>query len=200
MGNTTRLARKAGTLSAAAPLIAVLGLALASPAFACPAPTELRATALDRHFTEEKLVSGMSKPLGSEGRLTASADEVVWHMTSPFDVKTTITPNGITQSIDGGTPSAVAPGAAEMGAGIAKSMAALMRGQWEELKALFDVALPTAPAAGPWQVTLKPLDQRLQGVLGTITVHGCADVSMVEIARADGDRETIRFDEARKTP
>ncbi|HEX7774917.1 MAG TPA: LolA-related protein [Parvibaculum sp.] len=197
MGNAACAAREVGALVAAALSGA---LVFASPAYACPAPTELRATALDRHFTEEKFISGMSKPLTSEGRLTASADEVVWHMTSPFDVKTIIAPSGITQSIDGGTASPVAPGAAEMGAGVARSMAALMRGQWEELKTLFEVTLPAAPAAGSWQVELKPRDQRLQGVLGAITVHGCQDVSSVEIARADGDHETIHFDGASKAP
>jgi hypothetical protein len=175
-------------------------LVFASPAFSCPAPTELRATTLDRRFTEEKFISGMSKPLTSEGRLTASGDEIVWHMTSPFDVKTVIAPSGITQSIDGGAASPVAPGAAEMGAGIAKSMAALMRGQWEELKTLFDVTLPVPAAAGPWRVELKPRDQRLQGVLGTISVEGCQDVSSVRITRADGDHETIHFGGASKAP
>jgi hypothetical protein len=196
MGNAARAARKAGTFSAAA--IGVL--VFAASAAACPAPTSIRATALDRHFTEQKFIAGMSKPLTSEGRLTASTDEVVWHMTAPFDVKTTIAPGGITQSIDGGASTPVAAGAAEMGAGVAKSMAALMRGRWDELKTLFEVTLPPSPAAGQWQVGLKPIDPRLQGVLGTITVHGCEDVSSVEIARADGDHETIRFDEASKTP
>jgi hypothetical protein len=165
-------------------------------ALACPAPGDLRATALDRHFTEEKFISGMSKPLLSEGRLTARADEVVWHMTSPFDVRTVIAPSGIMQAIDGGEPTAVGPGASEIGAGIAKSMAALMRGQWSELKTMFDVALPSTPASGEWQVVLTPLDPRLQGMLGTITVRGCEDVSRVEIARDGGDREVIHFDDA----
>ncbi len=197
MGDAARLTWKAGAISAA-----VLSgtLALTAPAFACPAPTELRATQLDRHFTEEKFISGMSKPLTSEGRLTASANEVVWHMTSPFDVRTVIAPTGITQSIDGGAPVAVAPGAAEMGAGIAKSMAVLMRGQWDELKTLFEITSPPVIGDAPWRVELRPHDEKLRGILGVITVLGCSDVSTVEIARADGDRETIHFDETRKAP
>lgn len=198
MGNAARSTRKAGAISAAALIFVSLQ---ATAAFACPMPGDLRATALDRHFSEEKFISGMSKPLLSEGRLTASKNEVVWHMTSPFDVRTVITSSGIMQAVDGGEATAVGPGASEIGAGIAKSIAALMRGQWSELKTMFDVALPLAPADGDWQVVLRPLDSRLQSMLGTITVRGCEDVSSVEIARDSGDREMIRFsDAATKAP
>jgi hypothetical protein len=133
----------------------------------------------------------MSRPLKSEGRLTANADEVVWHMTKPFDVKTIITSQGISQSVDGKPAEQVGPGSAQIGAAIAKSMAALMRGPWGDLKAMF--AVEPSHRAGNWQVLLTPLDQRLQSVLGAIKVRGCTDVSNVEIVRPDGDRETIHF-------
>jgi hypothetical protein len=47
-----------------------------------------------------------------------------------------------------------------------------------------------------WHVVLTPLDPRLKSLLGTITVRGCEDVSSVDIARSDGDREYIQFGDA----
>jgi hypothetical protein len=186
MGNAAGSARKVIALFAL-----ISGVVSGSAAVACPKPDQLRASSLDRTFTQEKFVSGMSKPLKSEGRIMASGDEIVWHMKKPFDVKTTIAPSGISQSVDG--KPAEAAGAAEIGAMVAKSMAAMMRGRWSDLKTMFSVTLPSPQEEGSWLVVLKPLDERLQGVLGTITVHGCSDVSDVEIVRPDGDRESIHF-------
>ena len=59
---------------------------------------------------------------------------------------------------------------------------------------MFTVKLPDGHAEGDWQVGLTPLDDRLKSVLGVITVHGCSDVSSVDIVRSDGDREHIQFD------
>ena len=190
MGDAANPARKVVALFAL-----TLGVAstAAFAAQACPAPDKLRAEAIDRSFTQDKNLAGMSKPLHSEGRLTASSDAVVWHMTTPFDVATTITAKGIVQSVDNGPAQPVGPGSAEIGISVAKSMAAMMRGQWDELKTMFDVAVSPVPAAGDWTVKLTPLDPRLLSVVGIITVRGCTDVDDVTIERADGDRETIRF-------
>lgn len=125
--------------------------------------------------------------------MSARDSEIVWHMLKPFDVKTIITPNGITQSIDGATPTAVNTGTGAMAASIARSMAAIMRGDWAELRAMFAVTLPDANPKGDWTVQLMPLDQRLQALLGKIAVQGCSDVSRVDVERPDGDREHIQF-------
>lgn len=194
MGDAANSPRKAGALLALTLLVA---LPLTGAAGACPAPDQLHAEAIDRSFVQEKSLAGMAKPLRSEGRLTATASEIVWHMTTPFDVKTVITASGISQSVDNGPAQSVGPGSAEMGVSIAKSMAAMMRGQWEELKTLFSVSLPPVQPTGDWAVVLKPLDGRLGNLLGTITVHGCTDVESVAIERPDGDRETIVFGDAK---
>ncbi|MCE9650891.1 MAG: hypothetical protein K8R18_14830 [Parvibaculum sp.] len=190
MGNPADSARKIVAVSAL-----IFGVVVGSAAVACPAPDQLRASSLDRAFTQEKFVSGMSKPLKSEGRIIANGDEIVWHMKKPFDVKTTITPDGISQSVDGKPAEASGGGSAEIGAVVAKSMAAMMRGRWSDLKTMFSVTLPSSPGEGGWLVILTPLDERLQSLLGTIAVHGCSDVSDVEIVRPDGDRESVHFDD-----
>jgi len=192
MGNTSRLARKAGALFGLSCAVLV-GSQDAAFARACPKPEALRIDALARQFTQEKFLQGRNAPLISTGRFTVADDTVVWHMTEPFDVETVISPEGITQSIDGAPAEAVAPGAAQFGARIATSMASLMRGQWDELNSMFRVVVLPTSWKENWVVTLTPLDDRLADVLGEITVRGCTDVETVLIARGEGDREVIRF-------
>lgn len=189
MGNAAGLARKTCALSGL-----ILWAGITQTLAACPSPETLKATTFDRGFHQEKYLSGMDKPLLSEGRLTAQDKEVVWHMLKPFDVKTVITPSGIAQSVDGGEAIEVGSGTGEIAASMARSMAAMMRGEWAALQAMFTVKLPDDHTAGDWQVGLTPLDDRLKSVLGVITVHGCGDVSSVDIVRSNGDREHIQFD------
>lgn len=189
MGNAFGLARKTGVLSG---LILWVGISQAQAV--CPPPETLKAARFDRGFHQEKYLTGMDRPLSSEGRLTAGDSEVVWHMLKPFDVKTTITSSGIVQSIDGGEEVDVGSGTSEIAASVARSMAAMMRGEWDVLRSMFSVTLPDDHAGGDWKVGLIPLDDRLKSVLGVITVYGCADVSSVDIVRPDGDREHIQFD------
>ncbi|MFZ3033369.1 MAG: outer membrane lipoprotein carrier protein LolA [Parvibaculum sp.] len=183
--------RAVGILSAS-----LLGLGLTSAVFACPSPEALKRGALDRSFTQEKTISGVDRPLRSTGRLEARNDEVVWHMLTPFDVKTTIAPDGITQSIDGGPANKVAAGSNELSSMIARTMASMMRGDWDGLKSIFAISMPVQAGEGDWSVVLKPLDDQLGQLLGTITVRGCEEVSTVDIARPDGDREHIQFEAA----
>ncbi len=189
--NATGLVRKAGALP-----ILLMGVSLATGATACPSPEALNTEAFNRAFTQEKFMAGMDHPLRSSGRLVAHDNEIVWHMLTPFDVKTTITPQGISQSIDGGASANVGTGASEISTSLARSLAAMMRGEWNSLKSIFAVTLPSEMGEGDWTVRLNPLDDRLKALLGSITVRGCQDVSTVDIKRPDGDHEHIQFDAA----
>jgi len=174
----------------------LLFIGMASTALACPSPETLAGGALDRSFTQEKTISGVDHPLRSTGRLEAQNDRIVWHMLTPFDVKTTITSDGITQSFDGGPENKVAAGSNELSSMIARTMASMMRGDWDGLKSIFKVSMPAKAGEGDWAVVLNPLDDRLGKLLGQITVSGCEDVSTVDIERPDGDREHIQFETA----
>jgi hypothetical protein len=190
MKKAVRLAVKASPFAAAAFFAGISTVA------ACPAPQTLHVDAFERPFHQEKYISGMDTPLRSDGRISARDNKVVWHMQTPFDVKTVITSEGITQSVDGGAASPVASGASEVAASIARSMAAIMQGQWDGLRSMFSVDLSKPLEDKDWHVVLTPLDPRLKSLLGTITVRGCEDVSSVDIARSDGDREYIQFGDA----
>jgi hypothetical protein len=175
----------------------VAGVVISNPATAnaspCPSPDQLKIDKLDRAFTEDRFLSGMKDPLQSEGRIKIVAEKISWHMTAPFDVETILAPDGITQSVDGGPAEAIGPGASEISASIAQSIADLVQGHWDRLQALFDISKP-APNGGPnWTVTLRPRDESLQKVLSGIEVLGCTDISEVHVGHPNGDREVIRF-------
>lgn len=190
MGNAGHLARKACALSALT-AAAVLGTAARAD---CPPPTSLHQTSIDRPFVQERFLAGVERPLKSRGRLQVDGEATVWHMTAPFDVKTTIDASGITQSVDGGPPSPLGAGSAQIGAQVARVTAAMLRGNWAELRNLFTVTTAHDDPAANWTVSLKPLDQRLASVLSAIDVEGCTDVVGIIVSHPGGDREVIRFE------
>ena len=160
---------------------------------ACPPPDALKISKFERSFVQVKKVSGLDKPLRSEGEMSVSEDEIVWHMQRPFDVKTVMNASGITQSVDDGAPVPVGPESSNIAGGIAKSMASIMRGEWSALAQIFAIDKGTAQGEGDWSVSLVPHDDRLSALMGKIVVHGCTDVSHVDIVRPDGDSESISF-------
>jgi hypothetical protein len=175
-------------------LIAIVLLgSTAHVAASCPSPEALKATSLDRTFVQEKHLSGMEQPLISEGRMTAQQDEIVWHMLKPFDVKTIIGPSGISQSVAGAEATIVTTGNGQVAGSVARSMAAVMRGEWKALNSLFDVDMSAARGDSDWTVGLTPHDDRLKSVMGEIKVRGCEDVSTVDFGDPKGDREHIQF-------
>ena len=150
MGNAARLAREAvamARLSAFAVMALLLLARLPAEAATCPSPKDLQMAEVDRAFVQERHIEGLSKPLVSRGELHADAERIIWHMKDPFDVKTVITSDGITESVSGGPAQPVGAGSGELGASVARSAAALMRGQWDELSSLFNVSSPSSTIA-----------------------------------------------------
>lgn len=191
MGNPANFARKAFSLSI------LIWLAGVGSVWACLAPQDIRVDKLERHFQQEKFLTGMDRPLRSEGLLIADGDHVIWHMQKPFDVKTVIRPTGITQAMAGGEEQQVGGGASQISGVIANAMASMMRGDWSALSGMFAVEYPDNGASDEnWNVTLVPHDDRLKNLLGTVSVHGCTDITSVDISRPSGDREYIEFSQS----
>lgn len=205
MGNAAHPARKARSMArvvklAALPVLFAAAFSSAATAATCPSPRDIEIGEVDRAFTQERHIKGMSKPLLSRGRLTADEDRIVWHMTEPFDVETVIAPGGITESVNGEAPRPVASGSGELGGAVARSAAALMRGKWDELSSLFDVSEPSTRDDGDWQVQLSPLNERMKRAVGSIEVTGCEDVERIEIGAEGGDRHIVTFPAVEDAP
>jgi len=159
----------------------------------CIGPDQLKIDAVDKHFVQERHLSGVDNPLKSEGALKLAKDRISWHMTVPFDVETVITPQGITQSVEGG-PAEPSGDVAGLGPKIAMLFANLLQGRWDELHAVFNVSKKPVPAGAPWAVTLQTIDPKLQEAVSQIEVEGCTDVSKIKVLHKNGDYELIRFD------
>jgi hypothetical protein len=159
----------------------------------CIQPDQMRVTTIDRAFVQERFLAGMAEPLRSEGRLEVSPEKIRWHMTSPFDVETILTPTEITQAINGGTPQPVAPSASDVSASLARLFGSLLQGRWSDLQSVFRVSKPAAASGAPWSVSLEALDPQMAKILGNIEVLGCTDISTIKIDHQNGDREVITF-------
>jgi hypothetical protein len=160
----------------------------------CISPDNLHVDTIDKPFTQERYLTGMSAPLKSEGDLKVTKDQISWHMTKPFNVETLITPQGITQSVDGGPAQPVGPGASDLSTSIARLFANLLQGKWGELETFFHVSKGAAAPGTPWSISLKAIDPQMQKVFGTIDVEGCKDISTIRVDHENGDHEVIHFD------
>ncbi|MES1991337.1 MAG: outer membrane lipoprotein carrier protein LolA [Pseudomonadota bacterium] len=174
-------------------VVVAAGLLPAVALAACPPPDALKISEFERSFVQEKHVSGLDKPLRSQGEMSVNENEIIWHMKKPFDVRTVMNATGITQSVDGAAPVPVGPESLNIAGGIAKSMASIMRGEWSALAQIFAIDKNAEQGDGDWAVSLVPHDDRLGALIGRIVVHGCTDVSHVDIVRPDGDSESISF-------
>ena len=174
-------------------MAAIHGIAIRSALAAdCIQPDQIKVDTVDRPFAQERYLTGISEPLKSEGQLKITADKISWHMKKPFDVETVLTPDSITQSIDGGPAEPAAPDASGLSASITRLFASVLQGHWSELESVFKVS-KDAPAGTNWIVSLEPIDAQMQKVVGKIEVAGCKDISAITVTRPNGDRDVIDF-------
>jgi hypothetical protein len=138
-------------------------------------------------FTQTRHLSGVRAPLVSRGRATVAAERVDWHVTSPLDVRTTITPSGIVQTVDGGQPQRVGP----QGGGDAFLSSAglfnLLAGDFSALAPHYTIAPRPAQTNGRWGMRLTPRAASLARFVSHIDVAGCERVDAVELRQANGD-------------
>lgn len=132
----------------------------------------------------------MRVPLVSTGRATIGAERIDWHVTTPMDIRTTISASGVTQSIEGGAPQRVGP----QGGGDAFLSSAglldLLSGDFAALRAHYDIASQAA-ADGDWRLRLTPRAASLARFVTAIEVGGCQRVEDVRVTQANGDRMDI---------
>jgi hypothetical protein len=181
MGLAADLARKACALFAAL-------MALAGPAHAaCVDPFQIPVAYGTADFTQTRHLSGVRAPLVSRGAAAISANRVEWHVAEPMDIRTTIAPDGITQSIDNGPPQRLGP----QGGGDAFLSSAglfeLLVGNFEALRAHYDVTRADSAASAGWTVRLAPRAESLSRFISAIEVSGCDRVQTVDVRQANGD-------------
>jgi hypothetical protein len=159
----------------------------------CPPPHEIRVGEFSRDFVQTRHLEGLSAPIVSTGTVTLSGDRVVWHNLSPFDIRTTFGPEGVTQSVEGSEPQAINAygNAGPLVGGL--PLTDVLRGDLGKLETLFRVTTSSDAAGGHWTGILVPHDERLAEILGIIEVSGCTEVESITLRRPAGDYDVIRL-------
>lgn len=142
-------------------------------------------------FTQTRHLTGVRAPLVSRGTATIAAERVDWRVTSPLSILTTITPSGITQTVEGGRPQRVSP----QGGGDAFLSSAglfdLLVGDFSALNTHYSIVRGAPGAGGAWSLVLTPRSEAMTRFVSTIQVAGCTRVETVEVRQANGDRMEI---------
>jgi len=186
VGHPAHLAGKASAVLAAVMLM------FAAPAeAACVDPNAMQVEYGAMSFTQTRHLTGVRAPLVSRGRANIAAERVEWHVTDPLDIRTTITPTGITQSIENGPAQRVGP----QGGGDAFLSSAglfdLLVGDFTALQTHYTITRAAPAANGAWSMRLTPRAASLSRFVSAIDVAGCERVTGVEVRQANGDRMEI---------
>lgn len=192
MGNPTDLARKACALLLIA-CVAAPGAAFAK----CGDPFALRAETGQFDFKQTRKLSNMKTPLVSTGIGQVKPGRIEWRVMKPTDVRLTITPGQITQSVQGGPAQAVGPASADpflRSSGLFE----ILTGDYGALRRYYTITSTATPAGNPWKLSLKPKDATLARFLTTIEIAGCTRAENVNIRQANGDTIGIEMSAVRK--
>ncbi len=135
-------------------------------------------------FTQTRHLSGVRAPLVSRGQAIVAQGRIDWRVTQPLEIRTVITPAGITQSVEGGAPQRMAGGgdAFLSSAGLLN----LLSGDIASLASHYEIARSPGVGGG-WRVRLTPKSQSMARFLSYIEAGGCDRVTNVEVRQANGD-------------
>jgi hypothetical protein len=174
-----------GVLGKIGAVLAALVLSFAGVAYAqCADPMRLPAEYGAFGFTQTRHLSGVRAPLVSRGQAIVAENRIDWRVTQPLDILTTITPAGISQSVEGGPPQRMGQGDAFLSSA---GLLNLLAGDLSSLSNHYDITRAPAGANGAWRVRLTPKSASMARFLAYIEAGGCERVSNVEVRQANGD-------------
>jgi hypothetical protein len=183
-------------LFAPAAIMAAPGPAQAGPSAPVYARrlTAAAAPVLYGHFTQEKSIQGIKKPLLSQGDfLVARGKGVIWRTRKPFAAAAAVTAKGL-WALEGGD-SARAPKRKPLHQGNLGATLGMMErvlsGDPAGLEKNFAVRASGTDSA--WSLRLAPKDPAWARFVKSIEVAGGAHVDSVAYSEANGDRTRIAF-------
>ena len=178
--------------------VAVLALMAAAPALAAFGFDELMATLARRksgeaRFAEERFVSGLDQTLRYTGTLSFSAPDRLERQTlTPRRESFIVEGNQLTLQRGERVRRLALDSVPELAAMVA-ALRGTLSGDASVLRRYFKATVDGGAAR--WTLTLVPLDFRLLGVVRQLRIDGMhADVRVVELQLADGDRSVTTID------
>lgn len=143
-------------------------------------------------FVQQRYLQGFAGPLTASGSFMLAPNlGLIWRAETPFAILTAMGPGGLVQRVVGGAttryPTSKLPFLAEL----YEVFGAALGGNWSKLGGVFDVE---RKSTGPkWDVILTPRKKDNGIPLLHIAVAGGSFVNSVEVARLNGDRDTLEF-------
>lgn len=143
-------------------------------------------------FDQSKQLTGMKKPLASNGRFCVVAGKgVLWRTLQPFPNTLRLTREEIVQ-MQGNRVAMRLDARQEPTVRVINSVLfSLLAGDLTQLETLFEV--DGNIHGGNWTVALKAREPALAKAIGAIALEGGAYVSNIVISEASGDRTSIVF-------
>ena len=177
----------------------VVAIAIALLASVCvgegaPAPTLAAGQILHGRFVQVRHLKGLASPLKSDGTFVlAPGSGLIWRIEDPIKTTTVITPAGIRQIINGSEVQHIDTAKAPFVAHFYDMLNGALMGNWEAMR--HDFAVKTTGDRGAWRTVLTPLrpNDPIAGMIASIVITGGKMVDGVEINRANGDSESMRF-------
>jgi hypothetical protein len=171
-------------------LLAACGMMLGAAHAQCADPFQVAAQTGTSAFVQTRHLTGVRTPLVSRGQAVVAPGRVEWRVTDPIDIRTVITPTGITQSVENGPAQTLGPQGADpftSGAGLFD----LLVGDFAAVRTHYDIARLAPAANGSWRLRLTPRAAGLARFVSEIEVNGCSAIDGVAVRQANGDRMEI---------
>jgi hypothetical protein len=180
-------------LAGFAVLACLLPLDLAGAAEATPR-TLAAGEMLRGRFVQERELTGFSKILRSEGHFVLIGGRgLIWSAETPFRNTTVITAGGIVQVINGQEAMRLPAARLPVISRFYDVLSGALSGDTRALQR--DFTVERSADATRWRLLLSPAraDDPALGQVKTIALSGSALVDQVDISKAEGDADHLRF-------
>lgn len=157
-------------------------------------PTLAPGQSLRGRFTQSRNLKGIAAPLKSSGSFVLLPGKgLIWRVENPIQTTTVITPAGIRQIINGNEVQRIEAAKVPFIAHFYDMMNGALMGDWTAMRHDFAVSIMGDRRA--WRTVLMPLrpNDPIAGMIASIVISGGQMVDSVDINRANGDSEQIRF-------
>ena len=145
-----------------------------------------------QNFVQTRQFKGVAKPLVSSGTIELESDSVVWTVTEPVGVVTTINKDGIFQSIEGSAPERISGSQSSVPLVDQSGLFDLLKGDLSRIDEYYVVTTGADTQSG-WAIALTPRNADMKKFVDTIKVDGCNRVSEIRIEQSSGDTLAISF-------
>lgn len=148
-------------------------------------------------FREEKELAGLTAPLESSGILVYDAPgHLEKHTDAPIEERIVVDGDWLTYTKPAdGTHYTLSLAKAPELRGLVEAVRGTLAGDLDGLRRYYDVSL--AGSTDDWQLTLIPVDGRVENVLASVRIDGRAtDLRQVETVEANGDVSRMTIEPA----